>query len=91
MGLAAKGSRVGTFYIAARHFTYVMIAMYSFFTKRENSVNLIGRIKVISHYPTDSVVKFNITEMAAILANEGIRLNPLFSPPDVLLAFLLHL
>ena len=50
-----------------------MIAMYSFFTKRENSVNLIGRIKVISHYPTDGAVKFNITEMAAILANEGIR------------------
>ena len=54
-----------------------MIAMYSFFTKIENSVNLIGRIKVISHYPTDGVVIFNTTEIAAILANEGITNNTL--------------
>ena len=54
-----------------------MITMYSFFTKMENSVDPIGRIKVISHYPTDGAVIFHTTEMAAILANEGIINNTL--------------
>ena len=49
--------------------------LYPCLTKRENAVDMIGQIKVISHYPVTRHVKLNITQMAAKLANEGIMMT----------------
>jgi hypothetical protein len=54
VALVVKRSHVGTFYIEIE-------VLYSLLMKRECEVNLIGQIKVISHYPKMVPVKFKIT------------------------------